>query len=99
MNNFYENKPLTNKVKSEFTHEEMDFLTLCQKMANMITPVTTFVVVNIIHDYMWRAPKFLVRPKKGPTMFESESSWNLVPLPASSTKGGERGMLKASKLD
>jgi hypothetical protein len=52
MNKFYENKPFTNKVKSGFTHEEMDFLTLCQKMANMITPMTMFVVVNIIHDYM-----------------------------------------------
>jgi hypothetical protein len=49
--------------------------------------------------HVWRAPKFLVRPKKGPTILKSESSWNLVPLPASSTKGGERGMLKASKLD
>jgi hypothetical protein len=39
-------------------------------------------------EIRWRAPKFLVRPKKGPTMLKSESSWNLVPLPASSTKGG-----------
>ncbi len=35
----------------------------------------------------WRAPKFLVGPKKGPTMLKSESSWTLVPLPTSSTKG------------
>jgi len=27
------------------------------------------------------------------------SKWDLVPLPASSIKGGERGMLKASGLD
>jgi hypothetical protein len=25
---------------------------LCQNMANMTTPITTIVVVNIIHDYM-----------------------------------------------
>jgi hypothetical protein len=49
--------------------------------------------------HAWRAPKFLGRPKKGPTMLKSGSSWNLVPLPASSTKGGERGMLKAPGLD
>jgi hypothetical protein len=36
----------------------------------------------------WRAPKFLVRPKKGPTMLKSESSWNLVPLPTSNTERG-----------
>jgi hypothetical protein len=44
-------------------------------------------------------PKFLVRPKKGPTMLKIGNSWNLVPLLASSTKGGERGMLKAPGLD
>jgi len=47
----------------------------------------------------WRAAKFLVRPKKGPTMLKSGNSWNLVLLPASSTKGGERGVLKAPGLD
>jgi hypothetical protein len=50
-------------------------------------------------DDGWCAPKFLVRPKKGPTMLKSGNSWNLVPLPASSTKGGERGVLKAPGLD
>ncbi len=47
----------------------------------------------------WRASKFLVRPKKGPTMLKSESSWNLVLLLASSIKMGERGVLKAPGLD
>jgi hypothetical protein len=47
----------------------------------------------------WRAPKFLVRPKKDPTMLKSGSSWNSVPLLTSSTKGGERGVLKAPRLD
>jgi hypothetical protein len=32
-------------------------------------------------------PQVPVRPKKGPTMLKGESSWNLVPLRASSTKG------------
>jgi hypothetical protein len=36
----------------------------------------------------WCAPKFPGRPKKGPTMLKSGSSWNLVPLPASSIEGG-----------
>jgi hypothetical protein len=36
----------------------------------------------------WRAPKFLVRPKKGPTLLKSRSSWNLVPLPTLSIKRG-----------
>jgi hypothetical protein len=53
------------------------------------------VIVHII----WRAPKFLVRPKKGLIMLKSESSWNLVSLPTSRTKGGERGVLKAPELD
>jgi len=43
---------------------------------------------------LWRAPKFLVRPKKGPSMLKSGSSWNLVPLPASNTKRGERACWK-----
>ncbi len=52
-----------------------------------------------IDGLLWRAPKFLLRPKKSPTMLKSGSSWNLVPFPASSTKGGERGVLKAPGLD
>jgi hypothetical protein len=44
-------------------------------------------------------PSSLLDPKKSPTMLKSESSWNLVPLPTSSTKGGERGMLKAPGLE
>jgi hypothetical protein len=48
---------------------------------------------------MWRTPKSLVRPKKGPTMLKNGSSWNLVPLQISSTKEGERGVLKAPGLD
>jgi hypothetical protein len=48
---------------------------------------------------LWHAPKLFVKPKKGPTMLKSESSWNLVLLPASTTKGGERGVLKAPGLD
>jgi hypothetical protein len=42
----------------------------------------------IAFDITWRAPKFIVRPKKSPTMLKSGSSWNLVPLLASSTKRG-----------
>ncbi len=37
--------------------------------------------------------------QKGPTMSKSGSSWNLVMLLAFSTKGGERGVLKAPGLD
>jgi hypothetical protein len=32
-------------------------------------------------------------------MLKSGSSWNLVSLPTSNTKGGERGVLKAPGLD
>jgi hypothetical protein len=49
----------------------------------------------------WRAPKFFVRPKKGPTMLKSRSSWNLVPLLASSAKGGGggwKGRVESSKI-
>ncbi len=52
MNKFYESKPFASRAKREFSQEEMDFLTLCQKMANMTTPMTVFVVINTIHDYM-----------------------------------------------
>ncbi len=48
---------------------------------------------------LWCAPKFLVRFKVGPTMLKSGSGWNLLSLPASNTKGGERGVLKAPGLD
>jgi hypothetical protein len=48
---------------------------------------------------IWHAIKFFVKPKKGSTMLKNRNSWNLVPLPASSTKGGERGVLKAPGLD
>jgi hypothetical protein len=58
-----------------------------------------WIELNRSSNTKWRAPKFLVRPKKGPIMLKSESSWNLVPLPTSSTKWGERGMLKAPGLD
>jgi hypothetical protein len=47
---------------------------------------------------MWRAPKFLVRSKKGPTMLKSGSSWNLVSLPTSSTKGGWEGRAVSSGI-
>jgi hypothetical protein len=41
----------------------------------------------------------LLDPKKGPTMLKSGSTWNLVLLPTSNTKGGKRDMLKAPGLD
>jgi len=44
-------------------------------------------------------PSSLLDPKKGLTMLKKGSSWNLVPFPTSSTKRGERGMLKVSGLD
>ncbi len=44
-------------------------------------------------------PSSLLDPLEGPTMWKCESSWNLVPFPTSSTKGGERGVLKVPGLD
>jgi hypothetical protein len=44
-------------------------------------------------------PSSLLDPKKGPIMSKSGSSWNLVPLPTSNTKGGKRDVLKAPGLD
>jgi hypothetical protein len=46
----------------------------------------------------WRTPKFLVRPKRAPTMLKNGSSRNLVPLPTSSTKGGWKGRAKSSGI-
>jgi len=44
-------------------------------------------------------PQVPCQTQKSPTMLKSKSSWNLVPLLASNTKGGEKGMLKASGLN
>jgi hypothetical protein len=52
-----------------------------------------------VHNPIWHAPKFLVRPEMGPTMLKSKSSWNLVLLLISSTKGGWEGLMKALGLD
>jgi hypothetical protein len=60
--------------------------------------LTTLKKIHTL-QYVWHTPKFLVRPKVGPTMLKSGSDWNLMPLLASSIKGGERGMLKALGLD
>jgi hypothetical protein len=42
--------------------------------------------------------KFLVRSKRGPIMLKSGSSWNLVSLSASSTKGGWEGHAESSGI-
>jgi hypothetical protein len=47
---------------------------------------------------IWRAPKFLVRPKVGPIMLKAEVNWNLVLLPASTTKGGWEGRAESSGI-
>jgi hypothetical protein len=58
------------------------------------------IIINIIAETTSDAPpSSLLDPKRVPTMLKSGSSWNLVPLPASNTKGGERGVLKAPGLD
>jgi hypothetical protein len=40
----------------------------------------------------------LLDRKMDPIMLKSESSWNLVPLPASSTKGGWEGRAESSGI-
>ncbi len=47
---------------------------------------------------MWHS-QVLGWAQRGPTMLKSGSSWNLVPLPASNTRGGKRGVLKSLGLD
>ncbi len=44
-------------------------------------------------------PQVLCQTQKSPTMLKSGNSWNLVSLLASSTKGGEKDVLKAPGLD
>ncbi len=46
----------------------------------------------------WRTPKFLVRPKKGSTMSNSGSSWNLVSLPAFNIKERWEGRAESSGI-
>jgi hypothetical protein len=50
------------------------------------------------YGMVWCAPKFLVRPKRGPTMLKSGNSWNLVSLPASNIKGGWKGRVESSGI-
>jgi len=52
--------------------------------------------LNYVH--VWRTPKFLVRPKKGPTMSKSGSSWNLVSFLVSNTKEGWEGHAESSGI-
>jgi hypothetical protein len=44
-------------------------------------------------------PSSLLDPFEGPSMWKCERSWNLGPLPTSSTKRGERGVLEVPGLD
>ncbi len=48
------------------------------------------------HDVL---PSSLIDPLEGLTMWKYGKNWNLEPLPTSSTKGGERGVLEVSGLD
>ncbi len=66
---------------------------------NLWFSTTKYLQLFLLPKTTWRALKFLVRPKKGPTTLKSESNWNLVSFPASSIKTGERGMLKVLGLD
>jgi hypothetical protein len=52
-----------------------------------------FMLFNKSHD---TPPSSLLDPKQV-QLCQSGSSWNLVPLPTSSTKGGKKGVLKAPK--
>jgi hypothetical protein len=44
-------------------------------------------------------PSSLVNPLEGLTTWKCGRSWNLEPLPTSSTKGGKRGVLEVPGLD
>ncbi len=53
-----------------------------------------------IHQLLFDAPpNSLLDSKKSNYVNKSGSNWNLVPLLASSTKGGDKGVLKAPGLD
>jgi hypothetical protein len=53
----------------------------------------------LVLDAKWRAPKFLMWPKKAQRVGFAEMVRNLVPFPASSTKRGRGVMLEAPGLD
>ncbi len=57
----------------------------------------SFVIIVGKRD--WRAPKFLVWPKRVQRVGFAKMVRNLVPLPASNTKRGRGVMLEASGLD
>jgi hypothetical protein len=68
-------------------------MSLCKLLVFMVIHkrwmVKYWLIIDFTHTW-WRSPKFLVRPKKGPTMLKSGSSWNLVPTPALSTRRGRK---------
>jgi len=45
------------------------------------------------------APPSPLLDSKEPNYVKGENKWDLVPLPTSSTKGGERGVLEVPGLD
>jgi hypothetical protein len=57
-----------------------------------------FVLASVMR-YANVPPSSLLNSKESNYVNKSKNSWNLVMLPASSTKGGERGVLKAPGLD
>jgi hypothetical protein len=49
--------------------------------------------------YLWRAPKFLVRPTWGSKYVELRKVGTWGPFSTSNTKGGKRGVLEVLGLD
>ncbi len=69
-------------------------------VANVGRVLVHDVVQNnlLARSVSWHAPKFLIRPKEGPTVSIYGRRRDLVPLPASSTQGGERGCAESSEI-
>jgi hypothetical protein len=74
----------------------MEFCSCLRVFLGAITTPRSKSNFTLSSDTTWRAPKFLVEPTWGSNYVECEKGWNLEPLPTSSIRGGERGMLEVS---
>jgi len=94
----HKNFALQEKVKKPIIKNHLDHTWyIWQFIPKFIFPFSPIWGLHKVPD---APPSSLLDPKKGPTILKSGSSWNLVPLPAFSTKGGwdERGESSGIRL-
>jgi hypothetical protein len=69
------------------------------KFITLLSTCTYRPLFLVVHVDIWRTPKSLVSPKLGLSHSSCEKVGTRGTLPTSSTRGGEKGMLKTPGLD